>query len=69
MFYIPRVAQILLLVLLIWEFAVTYQDQLWPLRSLLVGMLVPLAMAFAAFRGSSRIAAEEGAAIPAAAWT
>ena len=61
LFYIPRVTQILILVLLIWEFAATYQDQIWPLRSLLVGMLVPLAMAFASFRGSSRFAAEEGA--------
>ena len=48
----PRIAQLLIFVLLIWEFAVTYKDQVWILRSLLVGMLVPLSMAFAAFSRS-----------------
>jgi len=59
--YLPRIAQVLVLVLLIWEFAVTYKDQMWILRSLLVGMLVPLTMAFAGFRGTSQFEAESGA--------
>ena len=58
--YLPRVALALVLMLLIWEFAVTYKDQMWILRSFLVGMLVPLAMAFAQFRGASRFEAEAG---------
>ena len=57
---LPRIAQLLVFILLVWEFAVTYKDQMWVLRSFLVGMLVPLAMAFAEFRGASRFEAEAG---------
>lgn len=57
---LPRIAQLLVFILLVWEFAVTYKDQMWVLRSLLVGMLVPLAMAFAEFRGASRFQVEAG---------
>lgn len=57
---IPRITQLLIFVLVIWEFAVTAKDQAWILRSMLLGMLVPLLMAFAARRGASSIEAESG---------
>ena len=41
--------------ILVWEFAVTYGQQLWILRSLLIGMLVPLFMMFASFLGVYRM--------------
>ncbi len=50
----------LIFALLIWEFAVTGKDQAWVLRGLLVGMFVPLLMAFGALHGISHIEAEEG---------
>ena len=46
---IPRLGQDLILILLLWEFAVSYRDQLWLLRSLLLGMFVPLGMQLASF--------------------
>ena len=55
---LPRIALLLIFVLLIWEFAVTYTDQVWLLRSVLVGMIVPLSMAFGAFGGVTRTTAE-----------
>jgi O-antigen ligase len=47
---IPRNAQLVVFIVLVWEFAVTYKDHMWILRSLLVGMLVPLLMGAAATR-------------------
>ena len=58
---LPRVALLLIFVLVVWEFAVTYKDQVWLLRSLLVGLPVPLLAAFLQFRGTSRFAIESGA--------
>jgi O-antigen ligase len=58
--YLLRLAQLLIFFLLIWEFAVTYDDQLWVLRSFLIGMLVPMVMALLAFRGASQIELESG---------
>ena len=57
---LSRVAQLLILSLLIWEFVVTYQDQLWIFRSWLIGMLVPLAMGIMAYRGASQFEIESG---------
>ena len=53
---VSRMIQVLILALLVWEFAVTYKEQMWLLRSLLVGMLVPLAMQMVAFRSGGLIA-------------
>jgi O-antigen ligase len=58
---ILRMAQLLVFVLIVWELATTVNEHLWILRSMLAGMLVPLAMAFLEFTASSRFAAEEGA--------
>jgi O-antigen ligase len=49
---VTRMGLGLIFAILIWEFAVTYRQQLWPLRSLLIGMLVPLYMMFASFLGA-----------------
>jgi O-antigen ligase len=57
---ISRLAQLLIFVLLIWEFAVTYEEQLWIMRAFLIGMFVPMAMALVAFRGASRFEIESG---------
>jgi O-antigen ligase len=50
---LPRVALLLVFILIVWEFAITYQDHMWILRSLLIGILVPLAMAMAGITESS----------------
>ena len=58
--FVPRILQMLVFIVIIWEFAVTYQGQLWVLRSFLFGMVVPLAMQIVGFRGAavSRFAEE-----------
>ncbi|MGO9114435.1 MAG: O-antigen ligase family protein [Thermoguttaceae bacterium] len=43
------------LAFLIWEFAVTYGQQLWILRSFLIGLLVPMSLTFATFLGLYRL--------------
>ena len=55
-----RLAQMLIFVLLIWEFAVAYTDHLWIFRAFLIGMVVPMAMALVAFRSASRLEIEGG---------
>ena len=50
---VSRMLQLVIFVLLVWEFAVSYQDQLWLLRSLVPGMFVPLGMQLASFGGLS----------------
>ena len=54
LFFLGDLAQLLVFVLLLWEFVVSYQDQLWVLRSLLLGMLVPLGMQLVSFGGIAR---------------
>lgn len=49
---VPRLAQILIFALLIWEFAVTYKDHLWLFRSFLAGMVVLMTMSLLAHRGA-----------------
>ena len=44
---IPRHLQLLVFVLIVWEFAVTYRDHLWLLRAYLFGMFMPLLMVYA----------------------
>ena len=51
---LPKLAQLLIFIFLLWEFAVSYQDQLWLLRSLVLGMLVPLSMQLASLGGLSQ---------------
>ncbi len=58
--YLKRLAQLLIFFLLIWEFAVSYDDQLWVFRSLLAGMIVPAFMALRAFQSASRVEIESG---------
>jgi O-antigen ligase len=58
---LPRIALLLIFIMLIWEFVVTYKDQLWVLRSFVIGMLVPVLMAFYEFRSASNVEVEEGA--------
>ncbi len=57
---ILRLAQLLIFVLLIWEFAVSPRDHLWVVRAFLIGMIVPMAMALIAYRGASRMEIESG---------
>jgi O-antigen ligase len=58
--YLQRIAQLLIFFLLIWEFAVTYDDQLWVFRSFLLGMFVPMVMALRSFQGATRADIESG---------
>jgi O-antigen ligase len=58
--YVQRLFQLLVFFLLIWEFAVTYDDQLWVFRSFLAGMVVPTVMALRAFRSASAGVLESG---------
>ena len=46
-----RLLQFLLFVLFIWEFAVTYQEQIWLLCAYLLGLFVPLMMQYASRAG------------------
>lgn len=55
-----RLLQLAVFAFLIWEFAVTYDDQLWVFRTFLLGMLVPLAMTFFAFHSASELDVEAG---------
>jgi O-antigen ligase len=57
---VQRLIQVLVFALLIWEFVVTYQDQLWVFRIFLLGMLVPAVMMFSSFRGASQMDIESG---------
>ena len=56
---ILRVGQLLVFVVLIWEIAVSYSDQLWLMRSFLVGMSIPLAMQVVTLGSLSRQADAE----------
>ena len=58
--YLKRLAQLLVFFLLIWEFAVTYDDQLWIFRSFLLGMAVPALMALLGISVSMALDIESG---------
>ncbi len=46
-----RILLNLIFAILVWEFAVTYGQQRWILRSFLIGLLVPLSLTLATFAG------------------
>jgi O-antigen ligase len=58
--HLPRVAQFLIFGFMIWEFAVSVEDQLWLMRSFLIGMVVLLTMAALQFHGASHLEVESG---------
>ena len=55
-----RMGLLAIFVLILWEFAPKLSDHVWLLRSMLAGMLVPLAMGIVQARGALRFVAEEG---------
>lgn len=56
---LPRLLQFLVFALIIWQFAVTYPQQLWLLRAYVSGMFVPIAMEYASRAGLYHIRGDE----------